>query len=644
MSQRHNANVRSFFTRNRTDGFTGGRGQNQIQASFGNTELFTNEGIHTVGTFNSVFGNKLNELKVTYSWETRPRDANDTNGPEVQINDTGTFGGRFFLPITGDSSKIQIQDNVVYTFGKHDMKFGGDINAYASLKGGAFIGWSRGTYQFDTLEGFQARAPIALIQGFGLNGVPYAEAGASPEDSRQTGIGLYAQDKWQVTPNLTLTYGIRWDGTNNPAAISPTPGQQVFVGSGTGSRLEAPLQEAPDDYSQWGPRVGASYRLGTSHPTIVRAAWGLYYAQIPGIFIPTGSGRTAVMFCFFNPTCLPPEGFPTIFPDSLTADDPLLATLGAPGITYVDPDFKNPKVSNFTTGVEYQISQNWTASVNYAYSHSERLRVGGFSSTVWERNVVPDHVDQFGRTIVAPAGFGPQRNDPTIGSANSLASFGHGNFNQIAVNITRRFSDHYQFFANYSWTSNKDNASTERDSETFYGPQDPFNLDLDYGRNALDITHQFKFAGVAELPWGINLGSTLIARSGLPYPAYINGDTNGDGVVNQVASNDRPIVNNSFLLERYPVNQPSYFAVDMRVSKEFALKGRQNIEAIVEFFNFFNNDNLFSNPNISGFVNTNLSAIPKPGDIGPSGPYGLLDQISPGSTPFAVQLGLRYNF
>lgn len=646
LSQTHQLNVRSFFTRNHTDGFTGGRGQNEIQADFGNTELFTNQGVNTVGTFNSVFGNKSNELKVMYSYQTRPRFAN-SDLPEIQINDTGTFGGRFFLPINGDLEKLQIQDNFAYTFGKHDVKFGGDINAYAAVGGGYFIGWSRGSYIFNTLEQFEAKAPIGFIQGFGLNGIPYQEAATNPNRSRQTGIGLYIQDKWQMTPSLTLTYGLRWDGTNNPKAISGTPGQAVYAGEGSGSRLVTPPQEAPDDYEQWGPRVGLSYRLpSTEHPTILRAAWGLYYAQIPTIFVPTGSGRTATLFCFF-PGCLPPTGYPNIYPNSLTPGDPTSQFLGPPGITYIDPDFKNPRVSNFTTGIEYGITQHWTASVNFAYSRSERLRVGGFSSTQWERNIVVDHVDEFGRSILVPSPiFGPLRGDATIGSANALASLGHGSYQQLVFNMTRRFADRYQLFFNYAWSRNRDNASSERDSETFFGPQDPFNLELDYGKNALDIPHQFKAAGLVEAPYGINISATVISRSGVPYPAYILDDINGDGVSNQgIGTNDRPVVGGTSLLERYPARQPNYFETSLRVSKQFAFGDRQNVELSAELFNLFNNDNLFSNPNIAGFVNTNLASVPQVGDIGPTGvPYRDLNQISPGSTPFAVQLGLRYNF
>ena len=110
------------------------------------------------------------------------------------------------------------------------------------------------------------------------------------------------------------------------------------------------------------------------------------------------------------------------------------------------------------------------------------------------------------------------------------------------IGANKRFAQHYQFFANYTWSRNFGNASSERDTETFYGPQDPFNLNLDYGRDGLDITHQLKGGIVVDLPKGFNWSSNFIIHSGLAYPAYSVVDLNGDAVINQFANNDRPTV------------------------------------------------------------------------------------------------------
>src|SRR5262249_62379370 len=113
-----------------------------------------------------------------------------------------------------------------------------------------------------------------------------------------------------------------------------------------------------NDWEQWGPRVGASYNLGSpNRPTVLRAAWGLYYAVTPLIFLPSlGGSRATTLFFPADFGCAPPGGFPNIYPTSLPISVDQLCTdpigIGCPSINYVDPNFKNPRVSNLTAGVE----------------------------------------------------------------------------------------------------------------------------------------------------------------------------------------------------------------------------------------------------------------------------------------------------
>lgn len=636
--------LRSFYTRNKTDGFTGGRGQNQIQADFGNTEKFENSGHNSVLTWNKVLagGKGFNELKVSYYDSKRPRQPNSTI-PEIVIADTGTFGQRFFLPIDGNQDKFTAQENFQYVFGNHDVKFGADVNAY-STRNSLFFGWSAGSYLFGTLEDFQARRPFAFIQGFGFNGLPYREASLSAERAYQTGYGLYAQDKWQVSRNFTLTYGLRWDGTNNPPALSRIEGQQVYSGVEPDLTIAAPPQGPPSDWKQLGPRLGAAYSFDVGDKAaVIRANWGLYYAQTPPIFYTApGANPTGVNFCFFNPSCLPPGGYPNLNPDSV----PGPPAGGVFDINYDDPELRNPRVMNTTATFELNISRNYTLSTTYVYAKSDFLRTGGFSSTQWNRNFTKLGEDQFGRAILGPP------LDTTIAAALANGSSSRGNFHQAVFNLTRRLSDGFQFFVNYAWSQNKDNASSERDTDTFFGPQDPFDIELDYGRNGLDIPHQLKASLTAELPAGFRVGGLFVARSGVPYPAYILTDTNGDGVANSGFSNDRPVVAGNALLERYPARQPAFYQLDLRLSKELTFGEGRGLELLAEFFNVLNNKNLFSNPNISAVVPAELARAPQPGDCfaaGGCGPglspaYRTLDQISPGSTPRAVQFGARFRF
>jgi len=332
-------------------------------------------------------------------------------------------------------------------------------------------------------------------------------------------------------------------------------------------------------------------------------------------------------------------------------------------------------------GIEHQFANDWTVAVNYAYMHSTHLKTGGFSTSNWQRNFgTPIGTDAFGRAILpSTPGFtcpannvpvfpGPLPLDCTLtpfSGALELASFSRGNYDQVTASVDKRFSHRFQWFANYTWSRTYSNDSSERDTDTFFGTQDPFNINIDYGRNGLDITHQFKSGISADLPYGLTWSSNFIAHSGLPYPAYSSADLNGDGVINQFANNDRPLIQigsgNPTLLARYPARQPDFFTWDMRLSKDFNFSEGKQIRLVADVFNLTNRANLYSNPDQSGYVNVTgctpiagsisqtcapLTAIPKQGQaIGPNGQiYGAHDQISPGAFPLAAQFGIRFSF
>jgi hypothetical protein len=98
----------------------------------------------------------------------------------------------------------------------------------------------------------------------------------------------------------------------------------------------------------------------------------------------------------------------------------------------------------------------------------------------------------------------------------------------------------------------------------------------------------------------------------------------------------------------------------MRVSKDIHLGERYQVRLSADLFNVTNRGNLYSNPDNTGFVTLSncapnpptilgftcdpLTAIPKQGNVFNNVPYGALDEISPGSTPFAVQFGVRFQF
>jgi hypothetical protein len=711
--------IRSYFTRNHTDGFSGAQGQNEIPQAFDNTENFINKGGSVVLSLNTVLGRKVNEIRISLSDEVRERHSNsdspglsvsDPSVPDLAVGSAFNYGigQRYYLPINNQDGKFEAADNFNYSFGKHDMKFGGDSVTFEDRKD-SFVGWGAGEYDYFDIADFNSGITTGpnncatdtfncfLSQGVALNGKPLSFLGPATTlfPNYQSDLGLYWQDKWQLTPRLTVTYGLRWDGTWNPQPQTPLWGTTVLVGEGAGTRQASVPQRVPDDFNQWGPRIGVAWNVRQgAHPTVVRAAWGLYYALTVGIFMPT-AGAGNLTHCIG--TCGFPDngnvGFPYLNPTStpLGVNQLCGTQFGCPDSTsgggYVDPAFKNPRVSSFTGGIEQSLPYNLLLTGTFSYVHSDHLRTGGYDSEeAWQRNYIVIGTDAFGRSILQETfnyaggvltSQGPTPLDSTLPTSNNeTASFSHGNYESLVINLTKRFSNHFQVFANYIWSQNKDNGASERDTDTYFGQQDPINLNIDYGRNGLDITHQFKAAGVYELPWGFEVSSSVIAHTGVPFPLYIAQDLNGDEVSDLGHNNDRPTYTNAagktFLLGRYPFDQPGYFEWDGRIQKDVRLHEQLHVVFSGDFFNLTNRGNVYSNPNNPNTATISLTGCtpnfipaPPPGGTGSvTGPAGMtcapltaatmpqigvngfraITEIAPGSTPFAFQAGVKFVF
>jgi hypothetical protein len=147
-------------------------------------------------------------------------------------------------------------------------------------------------------------------------------------------------------------------------------------------------------------------------------------------------------------------------------------------------------------------------------------------------------------------------------------------------------------------------------------------------------------------------------------------DVNGDTVSNSGHNDDRPTImvgNKARLLGRYPLNQPGFFEWDSRLQKDIGIKERYHVILSADFFNMTNRANLYSDPNVTatidytghctpwggvgglfplstamGFSCTPLTSLPTV-DAGGL-PLRRITEVAPGSTPFAFQAGVKFQF
>jgi hypothetical protein len=279
--------------------------------------------------------------------------------------------------------RYSIIENLTVIHGKHTIKAGFEIDRDRINR--RFLGGAQGVFTFTNSLTSQPNSP-----NFGTWGNSYASfllgaVGTSLADIQPTWgarfirYGLFVQDEWRATRNLSISYGLRWDFNPpmsevqgkissfqpylaNPAAAGRL-GALAFIGDGAG-RIGGNFQ---DSWKKgFGPRLGITYQL--NNKTVIRASAGINYAVSGNSAVPPTAG-------FSNtPSFSSADGYTPLyylnsgtFPQSFQRPPAL------------DPSFSNglaisfiprtgtrlPQTVNYTFGIQREIMRNTAIEANY---------------------------------------------------------------------------------------------------------------------------------------------------------------------------------------------------------------------------------------------------------------------------------------
>lgn len=148
------------------------------------------------------------------------------NLPQIQFQSGPTVGGSTYKPLTFRDKNLTFTEALTWTKGRHDAKFGYEyryLNSHPNFSlfptpyeyiggaGDALTSDQTYSYYYDSSAYYYSGGnEIADL----LLGLPYVvDQGlqlttASTTANEHT---FYAQDYWQVTPKLNLTYGVRYE-------------------------------------------------------------------------------------------------------------------------------------------------------------------------------------------------------------------------------------------------------------------------------------------------------------------------------------------------------------------------------------------------------------------------------------------------
>ena len=553
--------------------------------------------------FSTLSPSLVNEGHFTYSREDRPRSATKSNLPAdvaMGFGPTFRFGNPFFLQPGVDELfyRTQVKDNVSIVSGKHTVKIGGEW--VHSRNSQVFRGFFTGRYLFDSVVGFLRYAsPASLGPGFGpttagcTNGTYIDRSGTCPAGSTTTGgplllylqhaaisgpttdaagasdfkneeFALFAQDKWQLKPNFTLNYGLRWEAQYFPNPFI-APSATVY-----GRNLSDP--RFPSDgtlHSQtkmFQPRIGFAWDLRSNSKSVLRANWGIYNArqnmltQVGALTTNGVQQQTIVAGTFFNTAGGPPPTFPgVVVPPALP---PGTLPTGA-GITVFSKDYANPRVYTANVAFEQQLLSNVVMYLDFTWSkgvHLTRFLNPNVGSTV----TVPTTGD-----TVSYSGPIPFSN---LGDVTNTSSSAKSLYRGFTVGVRKQFSRRFQLEGNYVFSKDKDDDSNERDPFTFRY-FNLYDLKKDYSYSDRDIRHKFNFYTYAELPAGIQASGRIQARSAQPItpsPRVLNGVDRGRNTLRK---------------------DNEFFSFDWRASRPIKFGDRFSLTPMIEMFNTTNSKN-----------------------------------------------------
>ncbi|HSD45349.1 MAG TPA: TonB-dependent receptor, partial [Pyrinomonadaceae bacterium] len=514
----HTLIARYNFNRSRTED-QGVGGFNLPERGFDTINTSHNIQLTETAILNST---TINETRFQYSFN-RSEQIGNNSVPALNVSGSFNSGGSQVGQSTNERNFWELNNFTAKQHGTHAVKFGGRIRHVSidDTNENNFGGtWSfTGGFGLTSIERYQLTlrlqqqgltpAEIRAARGgaasFSLNsGNPFA-------DVSQTDYGVFLQDDWRVRPNLTFSYGLRYETqTNAHSKYDFAPRLAIAWSPGAANSARPPKMVI---------RAGTGFfynRFSESSTLIANRFNGVNVVQtfvteearrlVPRTVAQQQEPEVAGIYSILN------QWSPTSVPN----------VAGIPAtqqtIWQVDPNIQAPTVWLAGTQVERQLPRNLTMFVGFYNIRIVHVIRARDINAPFPASVTP----------VTPNGIRP---DPTKGEIYRFEASGQFNQRQFFVGFNSRLNRMFQFSGNYSIS--KTTNDTDGQGGTLF-PMNSYDTSGEFGRGSFDIRHRFTMFGTVNLPWWkIVLNPLIVANSGPPFNIITGQDLNLDRQVNE---------------------------------------------------------------------------------------------------------------
>lgn len=444
----------------------------------------------------------VNETRFQFQRETNHQLPVGT-GPEVEVQGAFTYGQNSQGNVRTTQDNYEVQNYTSITHGNHLIKFGARLRGITSAE--STDANFNGMYIFAPVfsnGAVLATAPQAYENALvvGCSAQNYQPQNCPTQFSMTTGspnvsvgwfdAGLYAEDEWRAKPNLSFTYGLRFESQNNI-----------------------------HDHADFAPRLGVAWGIGSNGKgtpkTVVRAGFGIFYDRFGYNLVEQANllnGVSQQKTVITNP-----QFFVNDMPATLPAG-------AAPTMYRISPNLRALYTIQTATSIERQLTKAATVSLTYLNSRGEHAF----------------YIDNLNAPYVA-GGTTPNGTNENIYQYTSGGIFRQ---NQLIANVRLNTGRRVSLFGFYTLSYANSNASSGGGPGGFFSSgtttmasflSNQFNPMADYGRAAFDVRHRAFIGGNITLPFSFALSPFIIINSGQPYNLITGQDNNGDSIFN-----DRP--------------------------------------------------------------------------------------------------------